>query len=618
MTDPNPNDTPVSRDSHSYGNDDESTGTPLPFFADATLDLEEAHDIADTPEAFKPRFDATKITANKQVQLHLDLPVLSYDEEFDGEDNNSGTDNRTTGNGTNNSNRNATGATTTATTSSSNQQLPAVPTNSNKNTSNINNNREKSNFSRITSLESDVQQQDQSLPRQPPRWPRDIPWAVAFLVFVPVSFVWPILIEKHDEDVSPLVHYPLSIATLHTLWWAAVATFFLSRLLYLSVGGGEGDDARHAAAQVLTASAPVSVMVYTVLALMILTECPDAWAAALIPAWYTVRDVYLFRRWKRRSQQAGSTSRQAFFQAVTGMALDILSRSLRRASFYRVLSAILMVQLAVLILWRWALLGALGSGSWTVLIVAMVGGKWATGTVARLLSLLACGGITSWFAQQTALLRELQLESPQSVSQTRSQAQGSQNGHVDDGGLGNPDNADTDIPEAYRTVDASVYQSVLAMEDALDDDYELDDDEFMEAPSRREYARRESQNSNAAVTRSSVKSILFTGLRVSFGSIAQCGLVGGPAQFIWSQVRKAEAAQNVIAQARGDDSTGFQGMQIGSDDTSMITKLWNRINTMARGFVRGHSDLAMSHVAAYYKSYQKAARDVAILIDESG
>jgi hypothetical protein len=168
------------------------------------------------------------------------------------------------------------------------------------------------------------------------------------------------------------------------------------------------------------------------------------------------------------------------------------------------------------------------------------------------------------------------------------------------------------MPEAYRTVDASVYQSVLDADEGLDDDYEMDDDEFMEAPSR----RRATQNSNAPATRSTVKSILSAGLTVSFGSVAQCGLVGGPAQFIWSQVRKVEAAQNVISRARGDG--GFQGMQVGNDDTSLISKLWNRINMLARSFVRRHSDLAMSHVAAYYKSYQKAARDVATLIDESG
>lgn len=83
-----------------------------------------------------------------------------------------------------------------------------------------------------------------------------------------------------------------------------------------------------------------------------------------------------------------------------------------------------------------------------------------------------------------------------------------------------------------------------------------------------------------------------------------------------SQVRKVEAAQSVISQARADG--GFQGMRIGNDDTSLLSKLWNRINMIARGFVRSYSDLAMSHVAAYYKSYKKAARDVATLIDESG
>ena len=35
-------------------------------------------------------------------------------------------------------------------------------------------------------------------------------------------------------------------------------------------------------------------------------------------------------------------------------------------------------------------------------------------------------------------------------------------------------------------------------------------------------------------------------------------------------------------------------------------------------FVRSHLDLDMSHVAAYYKSYQRAANDVLILIETPG
>eukprot|EP00970_Alexandrium_tamarense_P015556 scaffold5253_cov140-Alexandrium_tamarense.AAC.1 len=45
---------------------------------------------------------------------------------------------------------------------------------------------------------------------------------------------------------------------------------------------------------------------------------------------------------------------------------------------------------------------------------------------------------------------------------------------------------------------------------------------------------------------------------------------------------------------------------------------WRRTDVAIRGFVRSHSDLAMSHVAAYFKSYQRAANDVIALIESSG
>lgn len=49
-----------------------------------------------------------------------------------------------------------------------------------------------------------------------------------------------------------------------------------------------------------------------------------------------------------------------------------------------------------------------------------------------------------------------------------------------------------------------------------------------------------------------------------------------------------------------------------------MEKAWNRVLLWARSFVRSHSDLAMSHVAAYYKPYPRASRDVARLIEEAG
>ncbi len=45
---------------------------------------------------------------------------------------------------------------------------------------------------------------------------------------------------------------------------------------------------------------------------------------------------------------------------------------------------------------------------------------------------------------------------------------------------------------------------------------------------------------------------------------------------------------------------------------------WRRTDAVAWGFVRGHSDLAMSHVAAYYKNYPRVACNVAVLIKKLG
>ena len=66
---------------------------------------------------------------------------------------------------------------------------------------------------------------------------------------------------------------------------------------------------------------------------------------------------------------------------------------------------------------------------------------------------------------------------------------------------------------------------------------------------------------------------------------------------------------------------GFQGMAIGTangNDEDGIRKYLMKSNQLAREFVRNHSDMAMSHIAAFQKSYHRAAQDVALLIDESG
>lgn len=659
-----------------------SSQQQLPFFADAILDLEEAHDIADTPEATRPRFDPTskflntnrhllqvpslKLTTQQQQQRTRGvLPENAMQSSIDHRQHPELVK-RTSGLKSNMGvNHNGTIVDNNMT-SSGGTEHAFRGIGIDDDDARIPDHHEKDNFSRITNLETDLRSAPP--PIRPPRWPRDIPWTVAFILYVPFSLIYPITLEKHEVHLSPLTRHPLSTATIHALWWTTLATVLLCRLLYRSRGGAEGDDARQVAAMTLTLAAPISVVVYLTLAFILYWSCPHARWATLIPLWYTVRDVFLFRRWKRRvnnqgggGQTAGYASRQAFFQALVCMALDILARSLRRESFYRVLTAILLVQLGVLALWRWALIGALGSGSWFILLVAFVGGKWATGTVARTLTLLASGGVMSWCFQQAASLDEMSGHGDHSSNHRRNssnQYQLDEDVYDNDDGImettttttaGQSENdynpnengtsyaADSRVPEAYRTVDASVYHSVLAMDDVLDDDYEDDDDGDLEAPA---FNRRLDFNSSSSsrpapttssaaptTSRSTVKAILLTGLVVSFGSIAHCGLLGGLAQFVWSQLRKVTAAQTALSQRRrtstrrdgtSDGTNGFQVMEIGDDTNKFVVVLWRRIHLVLRDFVRSHSDLAMTHVASYYKGYTKSARDVAILIDESG
>jgi hypothetical protein len=434
------------------------------------------------------------------------------------------------------------------------------------------------------------------------RYPRDVPWAVAFCFFVPISLFLPILARNSssNDDVWMATASAPRLATLHTMLWGFVATLVLGRMLYRTMGGGDGDDARHKASQIILASAPISVSVYISLILALFFMLPRAMHYAIIPLWYLARDLWLFRRWKITSTTPGG--RQAFFQALTCMTLDILSRSLRRQSFYRVVSILLLVQLGICWLWSAAVLGALRSRSVMLLLLAMVGGKWATGTVARLLSLVASGGISSWFAEQNSLVQELNNNN----SSTEMQSIDEEVIDFNNGRSRNNNTKDDSMTEEYRTADGSAYKSALEDPDeGMDDDFEDEDEEAM-SPTH----MMGRPTTTAAGKGSTVKAFLFSGLGVSFGSVAKCGLVGGLAQFIWSQLRKIDTAQATLG--------GLRGMDIGGTDQSIMAQLFLKVNMMARNFVRSHSDMAMSHVAAYQKTYQRAAQDVAILVEEKG
>lgn len=525
------------------------------FFADATLDLDEAHDIAETPE---PR----KIPSSRGVgaQTVVELPKLS--------------------------NESGVGA------------QPETASNTEKASTDGTVNRQIQ-LNRISNAngpgERPLPTSQPTYRPRPPRRPRDVPWLVGFFLFVPISMMVCSSLSRKEGKGSPVALSKTAVSTIfYSLVMALGATLALARLLYRTTGGGDGDDARHVASQVILAFAPISLAVYPLLMLCIYLKTPHALGYALIPLIVLVRDLWTMRQLRTTASTAGG--RQAFFQAITNMALDILSRSLRRSSFSRIVVVILALQFVIIWWWKAAILGALGHGSSFWLLVALVAGKWATGTVARVLGFIAAGGVTSWFVQQSIIMEEM--EALQASQQSAPTAESD-----------HPVGSSANMPEEYRSVDASAYQPVLDVDEGVDDD---DEDDTLGIPTT---LWTDSGDST-------VKTFLVSAVTISFGSIAQCGLLGGLAQFVWNLLRKMEAAKASLAQRMGPASRrGFRGMQIGQegfDGTSLIWKILSRVSLISRNFVKNHTDLAMSQVAAYYKSYRRAAQDVNVLVEGSG
>ncbi len=648
-------------------NDSIASGFASPFFADVTLDISMAHDIAETPEATtRKTYDPTRnVPSLAGLPPMLPLPEQSLKQGPE-------------------------------------QSLKQGPLSGRLDTDSANVKQESSNDFNVIddsgldfassdiidpmSIDIDIDDDDSSSDNdenhvmarvtsshtpggrfrpfgntngnwrtrlQRKKWPKDISWAVAFWMVVPVGFFGPLILfgkpntsstssnETTNTNASWLAAAtsPRS-ATLHTLLWGlVVAAVLLPRLLYRTSGGiGVGDDARHFASQILLVSAPISACVYLSLVVATYWLIPKAfWPYGLIPLWYLARDLYLFQRWKMTATTPGG--RQAFFQALACAALDILSRSLKRKVLYRTLVMVIGVQFGVITLWRQSLMAALRSGSYVWTIINIVAGKWATGTVARLLTLMSCGGVSNWFAEQTSLLESMQQMEERgegldngNTNETKEDLT-SRNGNETNGNTQTNDSMPDSMPEAYRMASASQYKSAFhpGMEENYESDDELFDDEdsneeehYPAAPRgtiqmstlrrREEQRRRERKDARS----STVRQLLKSGLTVSFGSVAKCGLLGGLAQFTWSQLRKIDHARASLGGMRVMPIRGTESDNMDGNAERMFSKITKIIYRVAKEFVRTHSDMAMSYVADYQMSYKRAAREVALLLDEAG
>lgn len=323
-----------------------STSSRTPFFADYVMDLSEAHDLAETPDADRPRFDPRYLS--KQRMDRIRVPSLTFrtagtattaaasldvTEEGDDDDDHDNVD------GNNFEDDDDVDAIRSVSSSSLTPPLdnrhynsagrihtPLRGTSSAvaaMTTSTTFDGTTEPSLTRITNFETDVR--TLSPPRSPPRWPRDIPWAIAFWIVVPASVLWPLIHristqgptyhgdnDDHSSRYNPLwtpaaMDY-VSVTTLHTLVWSAGVGLLLSRFLYRTPGGGEGDDQRHVIAAAISATAPLSLLINVILTLLILYACPRAKLGVIIPIWFSIRDCYVFRRWRAPSLSSSSSS----------------------------------------------------------------------------------------------------------------------------------------------------------------------------------------------------------------------------------------------------------------------------------------------------------------------
>ncbi|KAL7522790.1 hypothetical protein ACHAWX_007494 [Stephanocyclus meneghinianus] len=522
----------------------------------------------------------------------------------------------------------------------------------------------------------------QMLPRRLPRRPRDVSWTAGAVLFLPLGLILPHVyysnryIEHHNQcdltQCTPLhpswAHAASASSTHPTILLSSMLgmlfSIALTRFLYSSRGGGDGDDSRYVViTRTLILSSNLNVLINPLLVFMIWEWLPSAKHVALLPLALVMRDVWRARNtgsalpsFRGRGLGSRSTSRggsgtsassshdrKTFFRALACVALDILSRSLRRKSFVRVASALLVVQFLCVLLWWSALRVVLSVEIFNedgviskfmhafLLTTALVAGKWATGIIARMLTLIASGGVSSWFAQQNMIVaqvhaREREIEIAEQQRRTLGAASNAPKNNYS-ANKANARAALHAMPEAYSVADAAVY-AVIDFDEGVDDDYE---DEGHESDmARYNQVNRTSDQSTGRVSSvdhsSTVKAFLTAGCTISFGSVAQCGLLGGLAQFLWSFCRNVDAMGFFLQSRISNDASGFRGMDIGAAGgvaerrqwKQTMAFWWRKFDIAIRGFVRGHSDLAMSHVAAYFKGYQRAANDVAALIETSG
>lgn len=522
-----------------------------------------------------------------------------------------------------------------------------------------------------TSFSSSDQQQQQHYlvlpyqrPSRPPRRPRDVSWMATAILIIPTGLIVPhVYYRRHSTNTtnddntsssssswSDMVSSNSAHSTILLTTLTALATsLIVLRVLYSHPGGSDGDNSRYKyITRSLLLANQCCIWLHVIQIGLIYHYLSNVRSAILLPIGLVICDTlrkvtlattttttaqrHQFQQQRLAAATSTTHDRITFFRALAVSSLDVLSRSLRRTSFVRALSILLLIQFAFTFLWWSALVTVLSSESMTAsgsilltkvmhitwLLLIMIAGNWATSIICHLLGYVAAGGVSAWFrAQQVSIMERLKLQQQQQEKRNDTatfNAEGMNEGQTvwqDDGNAedGYDDNA-------YQTADASVYATLSDFDEGLDDEYDDDEDPAEGVQYYDHLHHPQQQHINKEET---VKSFLLVGCTIGFGSVAQCGLLSGVAQLFGTLVR--------IVDTTLPPPDEFRGMAVSTtvnDDTNaqrsrlIVSIQWKTTENAVRNFIRSHSDIAMSHVAVYFKSYQRAANDVANLIEISG
>jgi len=193
---------------------------------------------------------------------------------------------------------------------------------------------------------------------------------------------------------------------------------------------------------------------------------------------------------------------------------------------------------------------------------------WVTATIRRVIGLVSCCGVYSWFEKQGNVVDELQLHAMDEEE--------------DDG---------TNFRMVSRP--SNGYGQIGGDDDSSD-------------PSTLSAPSTPSTPTTRGLQHTGLRGHLLQALSVSFGSVCKCAVMGALGQAAWQLIRSLEAIETMRMRR------GFKRMNVGEPSSNS-----NLTYPYLRSFVRAHNDYGLAHCAAYCKSYKRAALDVADLIEQA-